>query len=71
MERRLVSQLGVERDRQDVALADRHRMTVDLGEDFDVLAVSFHPELTSGTALHQRFLASVRARSSPGPPGPT
>jgi 5'-phosphate synthase pdxT subunit len=27
-----------------------------------VLAVSFHPELTGDTALHERFLDAIRAR---------
>jgi pyridoxal 5'-phosphate synthase pdxT subunit len=42
-----------------LASVDGHPVAVRQG---NVLAVSFHPELTGDTALHERFLASIRER---------
>ena len=42
-----------------LAEVDGHPVAVRQG---NVLAVSFHPELTGDTTLHERFLASVRER---------
>ena len=46
-----------------LAEVDGHPVAVRQG---NVLAVSFHPELAGETALHERFLASVRERCGPG-----
>ena len=42
-----------------LAEVDGHPVAVRQG---NLLAVSFHPELAGDTALHERFLAAVRAR---------
>lgn len=46
-----------------LAEVDGHPVAVRQG---NVLAVSFHPELTGETALHRRFLAAI-ASEAPGP----
>ena len=48
-----------------LAEVDGHPVAVRQG---NVLAVSFHPELTGETALHERFLAGVRRRATPASP---
>ena len=44
-----------------LASIDGHPVAVRQG---NLLAVSFHPELSGDTALHEQFLESVRARSA-------
>ena len=44
-----------------LASIDGHPVAVRQG---NLLAVAFHPELSGDTALHERFLESVRARSA-------
>jgi 5'-phosphate synthase pdxT subunit len=44
-----------------LARVDGHPVAVRQGA---MLAVSFHPELSGDTALHERFLASVRLRTA-------
>jgi pyridoxal 5'-phosphate synthase pdxT subunit len=44
-----------------LAAVDGHPVAVRQG---NILAVSFHPELSGDTALHERFLETVRARGS-------
>ena len=50
-----------------LAAVDGHPVAVRQG---NVLAVSFHPELTGETALHERFLAGIRRRGTPASPSP-
>jgi 5'-phosphate synthase pdxT subunit len=44
-----------------LAEVDGHPVAV---RQANMLAVSFHPELSGDTALHERFLAAVRARTA-------
>ena len=48
-----------------LAEVDGHPVAVRQG---NVLAVSFHPELTGDSSLHRRFLATVRSSRSPRGP---
>jgi pyridoxal 5'-phosphate synthase pdxT subunit len=47
-----------------LASVDGHPVAVRQG---NVLAVSFHPELSGDTALHEQFLAAIRARPTQRP----